>query len=49
MLTRAEVLKLLHDLAMIEGFLLSVHQSTDVREQLQDSINLLIRELQRPG
>jgi hypothetical protein len=49
MLTRAEVLKLLRDLALVEGFLLSVKDSTAVLEEIQESINLLIRELQRPG
>ena len=49
MLTRAEVLKLLRDLSMVEGFLFSVKDSSAVLEEIQDSINLLIRELQRPG
>jgi hypothetical protein len=49
MLTRAEVLKLLRDLSMVEGFLFSVQNSTAVLEEIQDSIDLLIRELQRPG
>jgi hypothetical protein len=49
MLTRAEVLKLLRDLALVEGFLFSVKDSTAVLEEIQGSINLLIRELQRPG
>ena len=49
MLTRAEVLRILHDLAMVEGFLFSVKDSTAVIVEIQESIDLLIRELQRPG
>ena len=49
MLTRAEVLKLLRDLSIVEGFLFSVKDSSTVLKEIQESIDLLIRELQRPG
>jgi hypothetical protein len=46
MLTRAEVIKILHDLSMVEGFLFSVPDSTNVWEEIQDSINLLMKKLE---